>query len=210
VNELPKTNMKTLNLIKFSLIAAVTLMLAGCDSISGSGGGASAADQQKRQQAMASSDHLIVPGERIGPIRLGMGMDEVAATLGQPDVAYKPFTGHDFVTWNYLSLNLIVNFSEGAAPTVTSIKTTAWSRSGQALPLASSTWADFNPINAVFQTANGVELGSTSFEAARAYSSYSYQQDSYSTEMNFNKLGIQFVIEQADHKITCISIFQNN
>ena len=183
----------------------MTLMLTGCGSMLGSGRGASASDQQKVQQALAASDHLIVPGERIGPIRLGMGMDEVVAILGQPDNGAKTYYGQDDVKWHYLSINLVVYFSGGTAPTVESVQTTAGAKSGRPLELATSTWADFAPINIAFRTANGVELGSTSFDAARAYSSYSYK-DFGPSLMAFSDLGISFTVESSDCSITSISI----
>src|ERR1041384_2357686 len=58
-------------------LAIAALLPLGCASTSS----VSTADLQKRQQAMAKSDLLIVPGQRVGPIRLGMGWDEVIATV---------------------------------------------------------------------------------------------------------------------------------
>src|SRR5438874_2473547 len=108
------------NLIKLSLTAAVTLMLTSYASDLCSGDTVSHADQQKRRQAVASSDHLIVPGKRIGPIRLEMGMDEVMVTLGHPDwrqTATQPWErGVVGDTWYYTDLNLSIFFSVGTTP----------------------------------------------------------------------------------------------
>jgi hypothetical protein len=102
---------------------------------------------QKRQQAIAQSDMLIVPGQRIGPIRLGMGMDEVVAKLGQPD-----FT--ETSEWRYWSLNLVVGFYTSPAPAVAGLST--------------QIWADV-PLSTVFRTAEGIGIGSSSFDVKRAY-----------------------------------------
>lgn len=75
---------------------------------------------------MAVSDYLI-HGERIGPIRLGMCMDEVIATLGHPDC--KQMT-RDSYHWHYPDLNMQIDFSLGAAPSVRQVETGAYT--GQA------------------------------------------------------------------------------
>jgi hypothetical protein len=139
--------------IKFSLLAALALMLAGCDSISGSSNNVSAADMQKRQQALAASDLLIVPGGRIGPVRLGMGLDEVFAKLGQPDYI-NPGTEDRLLQWQYWSLNLNVDFDNSAAPAVVEIANMDWTNA---------------PLLTIFRTDKGIGIGSTSFDVQRAY-----------------------------------------
>ena len=67
---------------KYVAALAVTLMLAGAATGRDK---ASAADAEKRQAAMQNT--AIIPGQSIGPIRLGMGMDEVQSLLGKPFVA---------------------------------------------------------------------------------------------------------------------------
>lgn len=69
--------MKILNLFHFILPAAMVLILAGCDTFD-----SASVPSQQEQQALAKSDRLIVPGQRIGPIRLGMGNYGVEAVDG--------------------------------------------------------------------------------------------------------------------------------
>jgi hypothetical protein len=178
--------MKSLtNFIKFSLLAAMALVLVGCGSLSGSNN-VSAADLQKRQQAMAASDRLIVPGQRIGPIHLGMGMDEVVATLGQPDIVQNPGRGQ---YWEYFSLNLAMFFSASSAPEVVQVSTHLFGK---------------NTLATIFKTANGVGLGATSFDVKRAYSSYT---DNGNTErMYYDSIGILFDL-QSDYRIWAIAVF---
>ncbi|MDE3083876.1 MAG: hypothetical protein KGJ37_01485, partial [Verrucomicrobiota bacterium] len=193
---------KIMNFIKCSLVAAMALVLAGCVSQPGSGSRVSAAEQQKRQQALAASDHLIVPGERIGPVRLGMGMDEVVATLGQPDYAITlPYQGGR-QEWKYDSLNLAIYFRAGSAPWVDTVETVAWNDTGKTL--GNSTWVDVDPVITVFQTDNGIGLGASSFQVRRAYSSYGYQ-DTGGYGMNYTQLGVYFGL-QSDRRVTTISV----
>lgn len=161
--------MKTLDLTKFLLNAAMILALASYASDSCYGDGVSAADREKRRQAMAASDHLIIPGERIGPIRLGMGMDEVLETLGRPDSMQ---TTRDSYHWHYPDLNMQIDFFLGAAPSVRQVATSAYTDK----PFDTNTmiWSDLKPVKTVFHTDNGIQLGASSFDVKRAFSSYSY------------------------------------
>jgi hypothetical protein len=193
--------MKLMNFTKYSVVAAMALVLAGCAMIQPAAPVVSAGDQLKRQQAMAVSDHLIVPGQRIGPIYLGMGLDQVAATLGQPDYAVNLYGGQG--DWKYVSLNLSIFFyTASAAPSVTSLQTVAWNDTGKTL--GQSTWADCEPITTVFQTATGIGLGATSYNVREAYSAYGYQDmDGYG--MNYKQLGIYFAL-QSDRRVTTIIV----
>jgi hypothetical protein len=197
--------MKTSNLIQLSLAAAMTLTLAGCAFPTGSGSRVSATDLQKRQQALASSDNLIVPGQRIGPISLGMGMDQVAATLGQPDVArtdYYPNGGAAYNTsWWYDSIDMKIYFTTGAAPSVSSVETRLYTnRSG--LTMGNTAWSDLTPGRTTFQTASGIRLGSSSFDATRAYGAYT---DRGGIIMTYDRLGIVFTVTD-DHRIYWIDV----
>jgi hypothetical protein len=90
-------------------IIALSLILVGCASNTGG------VDEQKRQQALASTDKLIVPGKRIGPIGLGMGMDEVSAKLGRPSTTSNPSIDHS-VMWRYGDLDMEITFSGDLHP----------------------------------------------------------------------------------------------
>jgi len=156
--------------------------------------------------AQVQNDHLIVPGQRVGPIRLGMGMDEVLATLGKPAWSY--INPGDYLKidteMNYPSLDLEIRFTAGATPTVKSITVTAYTKSSMLMNRV--TWSDIRHFNNVFHTAQGFGLGSSSFEVARAYGSY----DSNSTRavgnnMNYKNLGLYFLSTQ-DFRIYSISI----
>jgi len=160
-------------------IGPAVVLLAGCAS-----SGVSAADMQKRQQAVAASDLLIVPGERIGPVRLGMGMDELVAKLGQPDIVI-----HQIVDdrWDYRSLNLMVGIDHSAAPAVNDISNVNWSDA---------------PLLTVFKTAEGIGIGASSFDVKRVYGSPD-SGDSY--DMTYHSLRMRFFITDTDHSVMQIS-----
>jgi len=115
-------------------------------------------DEQRRQQVFAASDKLIVPGRRIGPISLGMGMDEVVGKLGKPDLniagGQYPGGAHYGPEFRYWSLNLAIVFDASAAPAVVSVQNVKWRDAA---------------LLAVFKTADGVGIGSTSFEVKRVF-----------------------------------------
>ncbi len=103
----------------------IILMLAGSGLAKEKGAKLSAADTAKRQAAIQNT--TIIPGRSIGPIRLGMGMDEVYSVLGQPDFHYTESSpAYSATTWNYVSINLGITFNTGAAPSVTGIDAAAW------------------------------------------------------------------------------------
>jgi hypothetical protein len=180
--------MKTLDLTKFLLNAAMILALASyaSDSCYGDGDSVSAADREKRRQAMAASDHLIIPGERIGPIRLGMGMDQVLETLGRPDSTQ---TTRDSYHWHYSDLNMQLDFDLGAAPSVRQVQTGAYT--DKPIDTNAMVWSDLKPVTTVFCTDNGIQLGASSFDVKRAFSAYSYT-DPGGVVMNYEHVGIRF------------------
>src|SRR5258708_651892 len=178
--------MKLSSRITLSLAAILAVMLAGCAS--GSGGSVFVADQRQRRLALATSDHLIVPGQRIGPIRLGMGMDEVVITLGKPD---HDNPGEGGASWEYSSLNMTILFSGGATPSVTSVLTKVNHQYSKSF--GGILWGvDQDPIYTVFQTSKGIGLGATSFDVRRAYSYSTYEGSEVS--MHYRELGIDFVV----------------
>lgn len=88
--------MKTLNPIKFSLVATAMFLLAGCASVSDSGTGSTAAQ---------NSNQLIVPDERIGSFQLGMS-DKDLFKLGVPYQA-KPF--NQWTVYFYTGIKIFVD-----------------------------------------------------------------------------------------------------
>ena len=189
--------MKLSSCITLSLAAVLTVMLAGCAS--GSGGSVFVADQQQRRLALMTSDRLIVPGQRIGPIRLGMGMDEVVITLGKPDY---DDPGEGGKSWVYSSLNMTILFSGGAAPSVTSVLTKVNHQHSKGF--GDILWGvDQDPIYTVFQTSKGIGLGATSFDVRRAYSYAAYEGSEVS--MHYRELGLDFAVT-IDHRIWMIQV----
>jgi len=159
------------------------------------------ADLQKRQAAIASADHQIVPGRRIGPISLGMGQDQVLAILGQPDYAI-PAQGYGGPKYYYDSLNLVVFFTSEAAPSVNFITAQGFTKGVRTL--GKTNWKDIQTIQTNLSANSGVNLGSTSFDVKRAYSAYGYE-DSSGIMMNYKGLGFSYVLTM-DHMVSSISV----
>jgi hypothetical protein len=184
------------------LVALMTLVLTGCVS---SGNDVSMSDQQKEQAAVASSDHLIVPGQRIGPVRLGMFRDDVLGTLGHPNEAQAVEYSPGRQKWEYARLNLIVYISGGAAPAVDEITTLCW-QNGKEGNLFDAEWSDIDSPGTVFQTAEGLQLGTTSFEVRRKFGNYPLR---YSTGfiMDYETIGVLFTVTREDEpRVVRISV----
>jgi hypothetical protein len=100
------------------------------------------------EKAISQSDFQIVPSEkRIGPIRLGMALDEVLKLLGRPEKVFRdPVGGLDYM---YDEKAFHVGFTPGAVPRVCCI----------------GVW------DSRFALENGKHVGRfTSFDVARWYS----------------------------------------
>jgi hypothetical protein len=148
-------------------------------------------------------DNKIIPGERIGAIRLGMGMDEVQSQLGKPSGWTTAGQGQG-ATWYYVDLNLSISFSTGAAPYVRGVSTNVWARKPKTT-FGKMYWKGMTPVKVVFQTANGIGLGSTSFDVSRAYSGNEHEDDSYGIGMSYKSLGLYFQFTM-DHMVRSIAI----
>jgi hypothetical protein len=180
---------------KYVAALAVTLMLAGAATGRDK---ASAADAEKRQAAMQNT--AIIPGQSIGPIRLGMGMDEVQSLLGKP-FGWTNADNISGATWRYPDQNLSISFDRGAAPTVTAVAATAFPRKRGTL--GNLYWKGILPVKVAFQTADGITLGSSAFDVRRAYGNQF--KDWSGIVMGYNSLGLTFSITM-DHVVWAIGV----
>jgi len=104
----------------FAVAVIAALALGGCADLVPSG------DRGAFSKAIQTSDKLIVPGDRIGPIRLGMSKDDVVRLLGTPEKVRKYLPGANWADEGYECIydngNFHVGFPAGPAPTVKEIK----------------------------------------------------------------------------------------
>jgi hypothetical protein len=163
---------------------------------------ASAQDQQQRQQAVAQYGSVIVPGVGIGPVNLGMAMDEVRARLGEPDNTSVDPEGN-VISWGYGSLNLTVGFTVSATPSVNSVSTSVNVK--KPVTLGAQTWEDGYPVQTVFQLDNGIKLGATSFDVQRAFGDYSEPGGSAGLMMQYPN-GLLFRVTKSDHRVVQIEV----
>lgn len=154
----------------------------------------SAAELQKRKNALAESDNLIVPGERIGPIRIGMAIDEVSAKLGKPD--YQIVDKDTF--WFFWDLNLEVRF-DGASKKATHVFTQV--NQGKISPDGT----EILPLQTVFKTSSGIGLGATAADVRRAYGSYEGHTPMESWR-RFPKIGMQ--LHLVEGRVSEISVLR--
>jgi hypothetical protein len=158
---------------------------------------------------VTSPDNHIIPYQRIGAIRLGMGMDEVQSVLGKPSgwtflPGSKSKGISDAYSWSYADQNLQISFDRGAAPIVSGIATLAFSRKRKTF--GTLYWKDIDPVKVAFQTTSGIALGSSAFDVRRAYGDDGYE-DIDGVVMNYKSLGLTFSITR-DHIVWEIGIYQ--
>jgi hypothetical protein len=76
-----------IGIYKKAAVAGVLLTLTACEMIP---------LEREEPTALKSSDHIVVPGDRIGPVSLGMSPKAVFQLLGQPN-----WTGSSAFLWRY-------------------------------------------------------------------------------------------------------------
>jgi hypothetical protein len=135
-------------------------------------------------------------------------MDEVQDMLGKPsNWQYRPGGSKAFtnaISWSYVDLNLLIYFDSGPAPVVTGIRATVWPSKSKTIHTLY--WKDELPVKVIFQTTQGITLGSSAFDVKRAYSNYKYvDQDSEGVVMNYKSLGLIFWTTM-DHVVSGIEI----
>lgn len=188
--------------IQWTLGFGLLMLLAGCSSGPYQ---ASASALQQRAQVLAQYGTAIVPGQSIGPIRVGMGMDQVQALLGQPDgTQYNPSGVVD--VWRYISMNLYIMFTDSPTPTVRTVTTEVYTKSE--VTFGEQTWDDGYPVQTVYKTANGIQLGSTSFDVQRAYGSGYADLGGEALMMIYQGQGISFRVTRGDKRVVSITVGQ--
>jgi len=176
------------------------MLLAGCSSGPYQ---PSAEALQQRAQVLNQYGTAIVPGQGIGPIRVGMGMDQVQALLGPPDgTVYNPSNIVD--GWRYISMNLFIMFTDTPTPTVRTITTEVYTKSE--VTFGDQTWDDAYPVQTVYKTASGIQLGSSSFDVQRAYGSGYADLGGQALMMIYQGAGISFRVTRADKRVVSITV----
>ena len=98
--------------------------------------------------AVAQPDTMIVPGQRIAEIRIGMFLDEVEKAIGQPTRRYENKKNKSQLYY-YEPRRFMVELTNGLTPKVLSIRT--WSPA--------------------YKTEKGVGVNTSVYDVARAYPS---------------------------------------
>jgi hypothetical protein len=131
-----------------------------------------------------SDDHAIIPGERVGPVQLGMSADEVVGHWGRPEEIEPDKNGGTF--YRYASRGILVVLSDDAKPEVSLIEVTDKS----------------------YVTDKGVRVGSASSEVASAHGKQDDERgDTDRTHlMAYRNLGLVFRVENASDHVEGILI----
>ena len=131
-----------------------------------------------------TDDRQIIPGERVGPVQLGMSADEVIGQWGRPEEIEPDKNGGTF--YRYAARGILVVISDDAKPEVSLIVVTDKS----------------------YATDKGVRVGSPSSEVVSAHG----KQDNERGEtdrtylMAYRDLGLVFRVENANQRVEGILI----
>jgi len=135
---------------------------------------------------LPQSDDQIVPGERVGPVALGMSLDEVARVLGKP---HRTRLERIAIVYDYKEAGTcgIVRVSFGLPPGSEAVKIEA-TGTGCA-------------------TDKGIRVGSSGAEVVRAYGRGGnvIRNEDKTTTVDDKSLGLGFVLSATD-KVIAISV----
>ncbi len=192
------------HLIRAAVFGLISLLLTSCASGPYQ---APAEALQQRARVLSQYGTAIVPGQSIGPIRLGMGMDEVQALLGSPDGWSRNPNGI-VDQWRYISMNLGISFTDTPTPTVNGVWTEVYTKEDDTT-FGDQTWDNSFPPQTVFKTSDGIQLGSTSFDVQRAYGSGYSDTGGSALMMTYAAAGISFRVTRSDKRVVYIGVSRN-
>lgn len=187
------------HIMRIAALGTLCLLLTSCASGPYQ---APAEALQQRARVLNQYGTTIVPGQSIGPIRLGMGMDEVQALLGNPDGWSR--NPNDIIDkWRFFSMNLGISFTDTATPTVNAVWTEVYTKE-DGVTFGEQTWDDGYPVQTAFKTSNGIQLGSTSYDVQRAFGSN--YVDPANDALNMKYSGITFRVTRSDKRVVEIIV----
>jgi hypothetical protein len=161
---------------------AAALFVAGC-----AGAGIKATDPHLAGNRDMSYDHLIVPGERIGPVRMGASVSSVVQHLGEPDWV-KRFLA-DEVTYGYE--DECISFT--------------WEDSGVE-PEIESGWRGINVTCDKWKTADGLRVGSSPRDIISQIGTYCADNKKDGTLVIASRSGIWFEAQDRNSPVSEISV----
>jgi hypothetical protein len=131
-----------------------------------------------------SDDRKIIPGERVGPVQLGMSADEMIGHWGRPEAIEPDKNGG--TSYRYASRGILVVLSDDAKPEVSIIVVT----------------------NKSYATDKGVRVGSAASEVAHAHGKQDDEREETDRTrlMAYRNLGLVFRVENASERVEGILI----
>jgi hypothetical protein len=157
-------------------VALIIISITGCAS----SGGIKATDPHLVGQRDMNYDHLIVPGVRIGPVRLGGSVSDAVQHLGEPDRVFRSTfrgPGYDADEVYYYYNDECIQFT--------------WQDSGVE-PLIENGWRGIIVTCAKWTTADGVHAGMPIKEAITHLGQYCPSNRSNGSLLVVTKEGIWF------------------
>lgn len=188
--------MKPNDAVRTMLAALAVLVIGGCAS-SGTwqrNTGMKPSDPQLVGNRDTNYDHLIVPGERIGPVRMGGPVKDAIQHLGKPDTVNRstfrgPGYNSDEVYYYYT--NECIRFT--------------WVDSG-VNPEIESGWRGVNVSCDKWRTAGGLHVGSPMGDVVSQLGAYCPQTRDDGTLLVATKDGIWFSAKDRNSPVDDISV----
>lgn len=181
---------------------SAVLLITGSIDVNGSSGesskklpkGMRASDPHLTGERDMDYDHIIVPGDRIGPVRLGGSVIDAVQHLGNPSfVSRSTFRGPgysaDEVRYSYTGE--CIGFT--------------WEDSGIE-PLIEKGWRGITVTCDQWSTRNGLHVGSSMQEVGAVIGEYCPQQRKDGTLLIETKTGIWFFAKDRNSSVSMISV----
>ena len=187
--------MKGMTGMRFICLAMLSLALltAGCASLGG-GAGLRSSDPQLTGPRDMNYDHLIIPGQRIGPVQMGGFVSEAVRHLGNPDHVYRStFRGP-----GYYADEVYYNYNDEC------IRFT-WMDSGID-PRVESGWRGINVTCGKWSTPDGLHVGSSMRDVANHIGEYCPSTRKDGTLLIATKQGIWFFAKDRNSPVFEISV----
>lgn len=182
--------------VRVALVALVVLVNGGCAS-SGTwqrNTGVRSSDPQLVGNRDTNYDHLIVPGERIGPVRMGGSVKDAIQHLGKPDLVNRStFRGPGYTSDEvyYYYTNECIRFT--------------WDDSG-VNPEIESGWRGISVSCDKWRTADGLHVGSDMRDVVSRVSVYCATTRDDGTLLVATKEGIWFSAKDRNSPVDDISV----
>jgi hypothetical protein len=184
-----RSEIKSFLVYRCLLGVAAALLISGC-----AGAGIKATDPHLVGNRDMSYDHLIVPGNRIGPVQMGSSVSSAVQHLGEPDsVSRSTYRDRNYNAdeVHYWYEDDCINFT--------------WEDSGVE-PEIESGWRGINVTCDKWKTADGLHVGSSPRDVISQLGNYCADNRKDGTLVIASKSGVWYWAQDRNSPVSTISV----